>query len=431
VKFIDLQLSKPILRAAADEGYHTATPIQAQAIPPALEGRDVLGCAQTGTGKTAAFAMPVLQRLSAGPKPAGSRRRPRCLVLCPTRELAVQISASFDTYGRHLPLRSTVVFGGVSQVAQVRALRRGVDVLVATPGRLLDLIQQGHIHLGEIQTLVLDEADRMLDMGFLADIRRVLEKVPPRRQTMFFSATMPQDIRKLADQLLHKPAKVQVSPQSSAIDTVDQSVYFVPRRNKSDLLAHFVKSQDVTRALVFTRTKHGADRLVHQLHDQGLEAEAIHSNKTQFARQKSLENFRAGRVLLLVATDIASRGIDVEGISHVFNYDLTHEPETYVHRIGRTGRAGASGVAVSFCDDDERGHLEAIQRLLRSKIRVRTNQPTYTRKPADTKHKPSPPRTNSTSSTSSSKGRRRRATGPAKRTRSTQARRRSAARASA
>ena len=408
MKFIDLRLSEPMLRAVADEGYRIATPIQAQAIPHALAGRDVLGCAQTGTGKTAAFALPVLQRLSdTTNKNSGSRRRPRCLVLCPTRELALQISASFDTYGRHLPLRSTVVFGGVSQVPQVRALRAGVDVLVATPGRLFDLMEQGYIQLGDIQMLVLDEADRMLDMGFLPDIRRVLEQVPQSRQTMLFSATMPTDIRRLASQLLRDPVTVQVAAESCTIDTVDQSVYFVPRRHKSDLLAHFVKSEPVTRALVFTRTKHGADRLVRHLHSHGLRAEAIHGNKTQSSRQRSLESFRAGRVPLLVATDIASRGIDVDGISHVFNYDLTHEPETYVHRIGRTGRAGASGVAVSFCDSDERTYLKAIQRLLQAQIRVRTDHPEYARQA------PAPP---ASAPRSADQGRRRPAGGPPKRT---------------
>ena len=392
MKFIDLRLSEPILRAAADEGYVVATAIQAQAIPHALAGSDVLGCAQTGTGKTAAFAMPVLQRLSDSRPGAGSRRRPRCLVLCPTRELAVQIGVSFDTYGRHLPLRCAVVFGGVSQRAQVRALRGGVDVLVATPGRLLDLMEQGHIHLGDIQTLVLDEADRMLDMGFLPDIRRVLKQLPQQRQTMLFSATMPKAIRRLADQLLRDPVTVQVASESCTVDTVDQSVYFVPRKHKSDLLAHFVRREAVTRALVFTRTKRGADRLVHHLNVRGLHAEAIHSDKTQSSRQRSLDRFRAGRLPMLVATDIASRGIDVDGISHVFNYDLSDEPQTYVHRIGRTGRAGASGVAVSFCDGDERTHLDAIQRLLRSQIRVGTDFPQYSRQAGSPRIDPSGPR---------------------------------------
>ena len=412
MKFIDLRLSEPILRAVADEGYRTPTPIQAQAIPHALVGRDVLGGAQTGTGKTAAFALPVLQRLSATSGAPGTLRRPRCLVLCPTRELALQIGASFDTYGRHLPLRCAVVFGGVSQVPQVRAQRRGIDVLVATPGRLLDLMQQGHIHLGDIQTLVLDEADRMLDMGFLPDIRRVLKQLPQHRQTMLFSATMPPDIRRLASQLLDDPVTVQVAPQALPIDTVDQSVYFVPRRHKSDLLAHFVKSQPVTRALVFTRTKHGADRLVRHLHARGLRAEAIHGNKTQSSRQRALESFRDGRAPLLVATDIAARGIDVDGISHVFNYDLTHEPETYVHRIGRTARAGASGVAVSFCDGDERPYLESIQRLLRAKIRVCTDQPEHTRQTNTAQLKPSAP----SAPRATGQSRRRRTGGPAKRT---------------
>ena len=408
VKFTDLRLSEPILRAVADEGYLIPTPVQAQSIPHALAGRDVMGCAQTGTGKTAAFALPVLQRLSAAARDAGSPRRPRCLVLCPTRELAVQIGASFDIYGRHLRLPCAVVYGGVSQVPQVRALRGGVDILVATPGRLLDLMEQGHIRLGGIQTLVLDEADRMLDMGFLPDIRRVLGELPRRRQTMLFSATIPEDIRRLAAQLLGDPVKVHVAPESCAIDTVDQSVYFVSRRHKSDLLAHFIQSQPVTRALVFTRTKHGANRLVQHLHARGLHADAIHGNKTQARRQQTLQNFRAGRLPLLVATDVASRGIDVDGISHVFNYDLSHEPETYVHRIGRTGRAGASGVAVSFCAGDERVHLEAIQRLLRTEIRVRTDQPEYARQVGGMRHQPS-------GSRPAGEGRRRRAGVPPKR----------------
>ena len=404
MKFIDLRLSGPILRAVAAEGYRVATPVQAQVIPHALEGRDMLACAQTGTGKTAAFALPVLHGLSIGARAAASPRRPRCLVLCPTRELAVQLGASFDTYGRYLPLRCAVVFGGVSQVAQVRAVRGGVDVLVATPGRLLDLTQQGHIHLGDIQTLVLDEGDRMLDMGFLPDIRRVLRLLPRRRQTMLFSATIPQDIRRLAGQLLSNPISVHVEPESRCIDTVDQSVYFVPRRHKSDLLAHFVRSQAVKRALVFTRTKRGADRLVHHLHVRGLRAAAIHGNKSQPGRQRSLESFRTGRIPLLVATDVASRGIDVDGISHVFNYDLTHEPETYVHRIGRTGRAGASGVAVSFCDGDERSHLQAIEQLLRARIRVRQDQPEYASQAGELRPKPSP-----SAPPAAGRGRRRRA----------------------
>ncbi len=391
VKFIDLRLCEPILRAVADEGYRTATPIQAEAIPHALEGRDVLGRAQTGTGKTAAFALPVLHRLSAAGVAAGSKRRPRCLVLCPTRELAVQISASFDTYGQYLPLRCATVFGGVSQMSQVRALRRGVDVLVATPGRLLDLMEQGHVRLGDIQTLVLDEADRMLDMGFLPDIRRVLKQLPQGRQTMLFSATMPDGIRRLAGQLLGEPVTIRINAESSPIEAIEQSVYFVPRRHKSDLLAHFVKSNSVTRALVFTRTKHGADRLVRHLRVRGLPAEAIHGNKSQSRRQRSLESFRAGRLPLLVATDVASRGIDVDGITHVFNFDLSHEPETYVHRIGRTGRAGASGVAVSFCDSEERAYLEAIEQLLRAQIPVRTDQPKYSAQASAPLVKPSAP----------------------------------------
>ncbi|MAE64553.1 MAG: DEAD/DEAH box helicase [Phycisphaeraceae bacterium] len=369
MKFIDLRLSEPILRAVADEGYHTATPIQAQVIPHALTGRDVLGCARTGTGKTAAFALPVLHGFNKR-SASETRRRPRHLVLCPTRELAVQIGLSFETYGRYMSLRCAVVYGGVDQAKQVRALRNGVDVLVATPGRLLDLADQGHAALDGVQTLVLDEADRMLDMGFMPDIRRVLSQVPQRRQTMLFSATMPKEFRRLADRILHKPVSVQVADASNDVDQIDQSVHFVERRQKADLLAQVVRRHSITRALVFTRTKRGADRLVRHLQVRGLNAEAIHGNKSQSRRLKSLERFRSGRLSLLIATDVASRGIDVDGISHVFNYDLPHEPETYVHRIGRTGRAGRSGTAVSFCDGDERGHLDAIQRRLQTRIRI-------------------------------------------------------------
>ncbi len=381
MKFSDLSLSPDILAAVAEEGYEVATPIQAQTIPFGLEGRDVLGCAQTGTGKTAAFALPVLHRL-AGDRPAqGAPRRPRCLVLCPTRELAVQIGESFATYGRNTPLRHSVIFGGVGQNPQVQALRRGVDILIATPGRLLDLMQQGHVDLRGVETLVLDEADRMLDMGFINDIRKVVARIPRERQTMFFSATMPAEIRKLANELLRNPATVQVTPVASTVDAIDQSVYHVTKANKPALLAHLVKERGIGRAIVFTRTKHGADRVVKQLRVRGIHAEAIHGNKAQNARQRALENFRAGRTPLLVATDIASRGIDVEGITHVFNFDLTHEPETYVHRIGRTARAGAKGEAISFCDTDERGNLRDIERLIKKSIVVRNDQPDYSKLP--------------------------------------------------
>ncbi|MEX0652789.1 MAG: DEAD/DEAH box helicase [Phycisphaeraceae bacterium] len=378
MKFADLRLNEPILRAVATEGYSIATPIQAQTIPHVLDGRDVLGSAQTGTGKTAAFALPVLHRLTATPAPKGGKKRARCLVLCPTRELARQIADSFATYGKNLSITGTVIFGGVNQNPQVQALRRGVDVIVATPGRLQDLMGQGHVDLRGIETLVLDEADRMLDMGFINDIQRIVEHLPAKRQTLLFSATMPREIRRLADSLLANPATVEVTPEHATLDTIDQSVYFVTKKNKPALLAHLLEETSISRAIVFTRTKHGADRVVKHLRARSLQAEAIHGNKTQNARERALKNFTVGRTHVLVATDIASRGIDVDGISHVINYDLTHEPETYVHRIGRTARAGASGSAVSFCDHDETGNLVAIQRLIRQDIPVRTDCPAYT-----------------------------------------------------
>jgi ATP-dependent RNA helicase RhlE len=381
MQFADLRLIEPILRALSTEGYSTATPIQAQAIPLVLTGRDVIGCAQTGTGKTAAFAVPILQRLSQ------SERRPgqavRCLVLCPTRELATQIGDGFRAYGRHLHIRHSVIFGGVGQNPQVEALRRGLDVLIATPGRLLDLIEQGHVDLKSVEVLVLDEADRMLDMGFIRDIRRIVQRLPSERQTLLFSATMPPEIRQLADSMMRKPLHVQVAPVSQEADSIDQSVYFVAKANKSELLAHLVNELPMSRAIVFTRTKHGADRVVRHLHARGIRAEAIHGNKSQNARQRALENFRGGKIPVLIATDIASRGIDIDNISHVVNYDLTHEPEVYVHRIGRTARAGASGAAVSFCDKEELANLKAIERLVRHTIPVKTEHPAYS--------KPAPP----------------------------------------
>jgi ATP-dependent RNA helicase RhlE len=378
VKFADLRLAEPILRAVAAEGYDTATPIQALAIPHALDGRDVLGCAQTGTGKTAAFALPILDRLTATPRqhPAdksgrgGGTRRPRALVLAPTRELALQIAESFSTYGRHVSLRSAVVFGGVNQNPQVDALRRGVDILIATPGRLLDLIQQGHCDIRGVEAFVLDEADRMLDMGFIHDIRRIADHIPPRRQTMLFSATMPAEIRRLVNDLLHNPETIEVAPVSATAERIEQSVFHVARKSKPALLAHLVDARAMHMTIVFTRTKHGADRVVRQLYRAGIRAEAIHGNKSQNARQKAMENFRRGKVGVLVATDIAARGIDVDGITHVVNYDLPAEAETYVHRIGRTARAGASGKAIAFCDPEERGNLRAIERLIRRAITV-------------------------------------------------------------
>ncbi len=372
MQFSNLRLCEPILRAAISEGYTVATPVQAQAIPHVLAGRDVLACAQTGTGKTAAFAMPILQRLSAA-RPGAASKRARCLVLCPTRELAAQIGDSFRAYGKNLDLRHAVIFGGVTQNPQVDSLRRGVDVLVATPGRLLDLMNQGHIDLRAIEVLVLDEADRMLDMGFIHDIRRIITKVPAARQTLLFSATMPAEIRGLAGSILRQPVTVQMTPAASTAERIDESVYFVQKSDKPALLAHLVEHLPATRAIVFTRTKHGADRVVRALHLRGIHAEAIHGNKSQGARKRALANFCGNKMAVLVATDIASRGIDVDGITHVVNYDLTHEPETYIHRIGRTARAGASGAAVSFCDREEMPNLKAIEKLIRRPIPVRPN----------------------------------------------------------
>jgi ATP-dependent RNA helicase RhlE len=379
MQFSQLRLAEPLLNALQSEGYVTATPIQAQAIPHALDGKDVLGCAQTGTGKTAAFALPILQRLSS--KMIEGRRAARALILCPTRELATQIGDSFRAYGRNYPLRHTVIFGGVNQNRQTDALRRGVDIIIATPGRLLDLMEQGYVDLRQIEVLVLDEADRMLDMGFIHDIRKVVARVPANRQTLLFSATMPREIRQLADSLLRNPVNVQVAPVATTADKIDQSVYFVERGNKAQLLAHLVNELPMTRAIVFTRTKHGADRVVRHLHTRGIKAEAIHGNKSQNARERALQGFRSGRIPLLIATDIASRGIDVDDITHVVNYDITHEPETYVHRIGRTARAGASGSAISFCDREERQNLKAIERLIKRTITVREDHPKYVTTP--------------------------------------------------
>lgn len=378
MKFADLRLAEPILRAVAAEGYSDATPIQALTIPHVIDGRDVLGCAQTGTGKTAAFALPVLHRLSEKRVNKGKNTLPRCLVLSPTRELAQQIAESFKTYGTNLPISGTVIYGGVSQYHQVKDLQRGLDVIVATPGRLLDLINQGYVDLSFIETLVLDEADRMLDMGFIHDIRKIVSYVPERRQTLLFSATMPREIRSLAESLLNDPATVEIEPETKTVDKIEQSVYFVSRRNKPELLSHFLENTSVSRAIVFTRTKHGADRVTKHLRQRNVAAEAIHGNKTQNARQRALSNFTDGRTHVLVATDIAARGIDVDGISHVINYDLTHEPETYVHRIGRTARAGASGHAISFCDHDEHGNLVRIQKLIRQNITIGEEIPDLT-----------------------------------------------------
>ena len=371
-QFSSLQLCRPLLKAIADEGYDTPTPIQAQSIPPVLAGRDLLGCAQTGTGKTAAFALPILDRLHRA-KPDKSRRgpvRPRVLVLSPTRELASQIDESFNTYGRNIGLRHVVIFGGVNQYHQVRKLERGVDIIVATPGRLMDLMNQGHVDLRCIEAFVLDEADRMLDMGFIQPIRQIAKELPEDRQTLLFSATMPKNIRHLAESLLRDPVKVTVAPVSSTAELIEQSVYHVSRSIKPVLLKHLLKDRDVKRALVFTRTKRGADKLTHTLNVAGVKAASIHGNKSQNQRERALDSFRGGRARVLVATDVAARGLDVDGITHVYNFDLPNEPEAYVHRIGRTGRAGAAGLAVSFCSRDERVHLRAIERLTDSRIEL-------------------------------------------------------------
>ncbi len=367
--FDSLDLIDPLLRAVAHQGYDAPTPIQVKSIPLLLQGRDVLGCAQTGTGKTAAFALPMLQHLVKNP-PRRGKRPIRALVLSPTRELAAQIDASFGDYGRYVDVRHTVIFGGVSQTAQVRILRRGLDVLVATPGRLLDLASQAIVDLGQVELFVLDEADRMLDMGFIHDIRRVLKLLPPRRQNLLFSATMPKSIADLGASFLKSPAWVEVTPQVKTVEQITQRVLFVSRPDKRRLLVDLLRSPDVERVLIFTRTKHGANRLVKQLDRSGIRAAAIHGNKSQNARRAALEGFRKGTNPVLVATDLAARGIDVEGISHVFNFDLPNEPETYVHRIGRTGRAGASGVAISFCDDTEGEYLREIEKLTGQPISV-------------------------------------------------------------
>ena len=366
--FPSLNLSQDILRAVHAEGYTTPTPIQAETIPHILKGRDLLGCAQTGTGKTAAFALPILHRLIS--QPPLNRRGIRVLVLAPTRELAIQIDESFRTYGRHARLATTVVFGGVNQGSQTRALRAGVDVLVATPGRLLDLMNQGFVDLNRVETLVVDEADRMLDMGFIRDVRRIVQELPKDRQTLMFSATMPAPIRQLADTILRDPVTVQVASTSARADKIEQTLYYVDKARKPELLKEILSGETVTRVLVFTRTKHGADRLARQLGRSGIRVGAIHGNKSQNARLQAMKDFRTLATPVLVATDLAARGIDIEEISHVVNYDLPQEPETYIHRIGRTARAGATGVALSFCDLGERMQLLAIEKLMRESIPV-------------------------------------------------------------
>ena len=374
MKFEQLNLIAPILKAVQEEGYTTPSPIQQKAIPPALTGQDVLGCAQTGTGKTAAFAIPILQRLTETKAPGGGRPV-RALILTPTRELALQIKESFQAYGRHLRQRAVVIFGGVPQNAQVQELKRGADILVATPGRLIDLIGQGCISLAKLEIFVLDEADRMLDMGFIHDVERIIAKIPNKRQTLFFSATMPPDIMKLCDRILTDPARVAVTPVSSPVEVIDQTLYFVDKPNKRHLLADCLKDRSIASALVFTFTKHGADRVARELNKAGIPALAIHGDKSQNARQHALSAFKKGEIRALVATDIAARGIDIEELSHVFNYDLPNIPETYIHRIGRTGRAGQEGTAISFCAIHEMDALKDIEKLLGRKIPVVENHP--------------------------------------------------------
>ena len=373
--FKDLNLIEPILRALNTEGYSTPTPIQEQAIPVALLGRDLLGCAQTGTGKTAAFSIPILQHLYAeksnGPRTKGIR----ALILTPTRELAIQIDESIAAYGRHLGLKHLVIFGGVSQHPQTASLRSGTDILIATPGRLLDLMQQGWISLSNIEIFVLDEADRMLDMGFIHDVKKVIAKLPTKRQTLFFSATMPNEIAKLADSILFEPVRVEVTPVSSTAQTIVQSMYFVEKTDKKNLLLHILQDRAIERVLVFARTKHGSDKVVNDLLKHGVRAEAIHGNKSQNARQRALTNFKSGHTRVLVATDIAARGIDVDNLTHVINYELPNVPETYIHRIGRTGRAGASGIAFSFCDREEKEFLRDIQKLIGNTVPVANDHP--------------------------------------------------------
>ncbi len=376
--FTELGLIDPLARAVAAEGYTTPTPIQMKAIPHVLSGRDLLGLAQTGTGKTAAFALPILQRLSElkAQVQAGRRPRPiRCLVLTPTRELASQIGESFTTYGKHLPLNNAVIFGGVGVEAQRQALRAGMDILIATPGRLLDLAGQGLVDLKPLEVFVLDEADRMLDMGFIHDVRKVIALLPRARQTLFFSATMPREAQELADQLLHEPETVQVAPPATTVELIDQEVFFVEKADKRALLVDVLRDTTMKRVLVFSRTKHGANRIAEHLEKARIGAEAIHGNKSQSARERALANFKAGKIRVLVATDIAARGIDIDEITHVVNFDVPEVPETYVHRIGRTARAGASGMALTFVEVDERGDLRAIEKLTRLRLPIVEGHP--------------------------------------------------------
>ena len=379
MSFENLNLIEPILKALKTEGYTTPTPIQEQSIPIILERKDLLGCAQTGTGKTAAFAIPILQILESGKIYDKGPRAIKCLILTPTRELAIQIGESFAAYGRHTGMKHTFIFGGVSQGSQVSALKAGVDILIATPGRLLDLINQKFVQLHYLKIFVLDEADRMLDMGFIHDVKKIITKIPQKRQTLFFSATMPDEIQKLANTILFNPEKVEVTPVSSTADTIDQSLFFVEKNDKKKLLIHILNDKSIKSALIFSRTKHGADKITKDLVKAGIKTEAIHGNKSQNARQKALSNFKSGQIKALIATDIAARGIDIDELSHVINFELPNIPETYVHRIGRTGRAGSSGIAYSFCDEEEMEYLKDIQKLIGKEIPVIEDQPYHMR----------------------------------------------------
>ena len=388
VDFESLNLCQPLLTALDEIGYVTPTPIQEQAIPLLIEGHDMLGCAQTGTGKTAAFSLPILDAMAEDPW--SGKRQIRVLMLCPTRELASQIRDNIEEYARHLDIRSMVMFGGVSQRPQVKSLRQGVDILIATPGRLLDLIGQGHVDLSYVQFLVLDEADRMLDMGFIRDIRKILALIPEERQSLLFSATMPSSIVELSRDMLYEPVRVEVSPESTTVEAIEQSLMFVMKKDKRGLLTHLIRDESPEKVLVFSRTKHGCNRIVKQLAQDEIEALAIHGNKSQGAREKALGRFRNGSLQVLVATDVASRGIDVSDISHVINLDLPNEPEVYVHRIGRTGRAGQGGIAIAFCDENEGEYLRGIEKIIRQEIPVDEDHPFHSEKAKSRKGEKAP-----------------------------------------
>ena len=389
--FDQLKLIEPIMKALNATWYTIPTPIQAKSIPVILEGHDLFGCAQTGTGKTASFAIPTLQMLYNSKKAKGDNGKIKALILTPTRELAIQIGESFTTYGKFMDVTHTVIFGGVGQSPQVKAIRKGVDVVIATPGRLLDLINQKHVNLGNLEMFILDEADRMLDMGFINDIKKILTKLPNKRQSLFFSATMPAEILKLAHTILKNPLNVAVTPVSSTVKLVQQSLYYVDKADKRDLLVHLLKDTGIESALVFTRTKHGADKVTQVLAKAGIAASAIHGNKSQSARQNALQNLKSKKIRVLVATDIAARGIDINELSHVFIYDIPTEPETYVHRIGRTGRAGSTGVAIAFCDNDEKKYLKDIIRVINQDIPVVEDHPYKPTKNAGAEYrKPTP-----------------------------------------